>query len=95
MKKFYDYINEGLKKKDDDKSESFSVGDILIANNIEGKIPDEVKDFLKTYSEYKVLDIKENGKLNLGCRVCHNEDGKEKDFLFSPKRFRLKDEKNP
>jgi hypothetical protein len=31
-----------------------------------------------------------NGKLNLGCKVCHNEDGKEKDFLFNPKRFDFK-----
>lgn len=101
MKNFQEYfnLNEAVKnKKNADKSEEpiriFSVGDILVANNKDGKIPEEALDFLNTYSEYEVLEVKENGKLNLGCRVCHNEDGKEKDFLFSPKRFRLKGEEN-
>lgn len=69
----------------------FKVGDIIVViDSKQGKLPWEAFDFLNAYKEYTVEEVKENGKLNLGCKVCHNEDGKEKDFLFNPKRFDFK-----
>jgi len=88
FEQFFNKIHESYKNEDDEK---FKIGDVVVAKIIDDKkLPNEAVEFLKTYKEYVVYEVKENGKLNLGCKICHNEDGKEKDFLFSPKRFELK-----
>lgn len=86
-------------KTDDKKNEKtpnpFSVGDVLILSNTKksSKIPDDAWDFLMTFKTFTVVNVKENGKLDLGCIVSKNapEGGKEVTFLFSPSRFSLKE----
>jgi hypothetical protein len=83
--------NEEEKKTEDTQ---FKEGDIIILfdNKKSTKIPDDAWDFLTTYKEFKVIKVSETGKLDLGCHISKNtpEGGIEKIYLFSPKRFALK-----
>lgn len=72
----------------------FKEGDtvILVDNKKSSKIPDDAWDFLTVYKEFKVRKVSETGKIDLGCHISKNtpEGGVEKIYLFSPKRFALK-----
>ncbi len=74
---------------------SFKEGDtlILIDNKKSSKIPNDAWDFLMTYKLFKVERVSDSGKLDLGCHISKNtpEGGVEKIYMFSPKRFALKD----
>jgi len=73
---------------------TFKSGDILVLSDTKksNKIPDDAWDFLMTFKEYKVIKVSDTGKLDLGCHISKNtpEGGVEKIYLFSPKRFSLK-----
>jgi len=87
-------INKPMKKDTSDKKEkNFNVGDVLILTNdkVSSKMPQDAYDFLKTYKTFTVKSINDKGKLNLGCRISKNENGKgvEKIYMFSTDRFDL------
>jgi hypothetical protein len=73
---------------------TFKEGDdlILIDNKRSSKIPEDAWDFLMTYKVFKVERVSDTGKLDLGCHISKNtpEGGVEKTYLFSAKRFALK-----
>lgn len=72
----------------------FKVGDVLVLvdNKRSSKIPEDAWDFLMTFKEFKVEKVSDSGKVDLGCHISKNtpEGGVEKIYLFSPKRFALK-----
>jgi len=97
------YIDDGFitikprsKAKGKDKEQKkFEIGDVLLLTdkNPSSKMPPDANDFLLTYKTFTVIGVNDNGKLNLGCRISKNENGKgvEKIYMFSPNRFDLKD----
>jgi len=82
-------------KKDEKEVKKFEVGDVLVITDKKksSKMPEDAYDFLMTYKTFTVNDVSDSGKLNLGCRISKNENGKgvEKIYLFSPNRFELKE----
>lgn len=87
---------EILKKKKPEKEKEikrFNVGDVLeLADDKKPKkIPEDAWDFLMTFKTFTVLQVKENGKIDVGCKISKNEPdrGVEKDFFFNPNRFKL------
>jgi len=81
------------KSKEDEKK--FEVGDelVLIDDKKSTKMPDDAYEFLLAYKTFTVRAINDKGKINLGCRISKNENGKgvEKIYMFSTSRFELKD----
>lgn len=73
----------GSKKKVKEKKK-FDIGDILILVNKEktDKLPTEAKEFLLTYKKFKVLDVKENLNIHIGCLL---DNGNK--YYFNPNRF--------
>jgi hypothetical protein len=69
----------------------FQVGDVLVLinNKPSSKMPADAWDFLNTYKTFTVQSVNDHGKINLGCRISKNEDGKgvEKIFNFGTDRF--------
>lgn len=69
----------------------FQVGDVLVLinNKPSSKMPADAWDFLNTYKTFTVQSVTDHGKINLGCRISKNEDGKgvEKIFNFGTDRF--------
>jgi hypothetical protein len=72
----------------------FKVGDVLVLANDKksGRMPEDAYDFLTTFKTYTVQKVNPNGKIDIGCKICKNEPegGVEKIYMFSPKRFKLK-----
>lgn len=87
--------DDDVKKVQDDKEHPFKVGDVLeLANDKKSsKMPEDAYDFLMTFKTYTVLKVSPTGKIDIGCKICKNEPsgGVEKIYMFSPKRFKLKE----
>lgn len=81
----------------EDTTPKFEVGDVLVMTDTKQskKIPEDAWEYLLTYKTYTVLKVSETGKLDLGCHISRNtpEGGVEKIYMYSPKRFSLKDDK--
>jgi hypothetical protein len=77
--------------KDKKQEKVFQVGDVLVLTNKKpsSKMPADAWDFLNTYKTFTVQSVNDHGKINLGCRISKNEDGKgvEKIFNFGTDRF--------
>lgn len=89
------YRDEGGRRepKKEKIQKVFKIGDVLklVDKKQSSKMPPDAYDFLMTYDTFTVKSINEKGKINLGCRISKNENGKgvEKIYMFSTDRFEL------
>lgn len=76
------------KKPDEEKKDKkvFNVGDKVICIKLDGKIPPDAVEFLKTYKLFTILQVTDKLSVDVGHKT---EEGKP--YYFSPNRFELKD----
>ncbi len=82
-----------------DQDRTINIGDLIyVKNTNKGKLPDNVYNYIMSQDTFKVLNINENGKLDIGyVEYYRREDGVKvkKGFYFSKNRFEKLDLLDP